>query len=147
MPDGRLNVSFDWAVLEPDPEWVRLDDQPNLVTRYPIQRGRTHELSRMDTGRATVEIIDPDGYLNPNNPDAPYPGLIKPLLPATIGRRNPVTDTWETRFRGYIEDFDYGIHPSQRYNRLQVTLVDMFELLNAEGSATRPVRRDTPGRV
>jgi hypothetical protein len=48
-----------------------------------------------------------------------------------IGRWNPVTAAWVTRFRGFIEEMDYSFDPSQQVNRLTITLVDIFEIVNA----------------
>jgi hypothetical protein len=129
-PDGRFLVAFDadWDVWEPT--WTRLDSHPNLVTSYTIDRGRQYELDRTDTGRAVVEIIDPDGLLDPTNSSSPYHNKLEPLKQATLGRRNPMTGEWHTRFRGLIEQFDYAYHPSQRVTMLTVQLVDIFDVLS-----------------
>jgi hypothetical protein len=128
-PDGRFLVAFDAPALEPYPDWTRLDDIPNLVTSYTIDRGRQNELDRVDAGRATVTIIDTDGILDPTNPDGPYYGKIKPRRQAMLGRRDPVTGDWQIRFRGYIEDLVYEADPSQKLNRLTITLLDLFDVL------------------
>jgi hypothetical protein len=131
-PDGRFLVAFDDGTLTWDPVWTALDQEhPSLVTSYTIDRGRQFELDRTDTGRATVEIADRDGLLDPTNPAGPYYGKIEPLLPAMIGRRNPVDGNWYTRFRGFVEELDYGFDPSQQVNRLAVSLVDLFEIVAA----------------
>jgi hypothetical protein len=113
------------------PTWTRIDSHPSLVASYTIDRGRQYELDRTDTGRATVAINDTHGILDPTNPDGPYYGKIEPLLQAIICRWNPVTDVWWSRFRGFIEDYDYVFDPSQQVNQLQLTLVDIFEILSA----------------
>jgi hypothetical protein len=51
------------------------------------------------------------------------------LLQAVICRQNPVTGVWHERFRGFVDDLNYGFDPSQQVNRLELTLVDLFELL------------------
>jgi hypothetical protein len=136
-PTGRFLIAFDDPTLEPTPTWTRIDSYPNLVTSYTIDRGRQYELDRTDTGRATVQVADPDGILDPTNPFGPFwddtahDTKIRPLLQATLGRYNPVTDTWYTRYRGFIEELDYTFDPSQRFNRLTVTLIDIFEILSA----------------
>lgn len=130
-PDGRFLIAFDDPMGAWEPDWTRVDSHPNLVTSYSIDRGRQFELDRTDGGRATVEIADTDGILDPTNPGGPYYGRLEPLLQAMIGRRNPVTGEWHTRFRGWIEEYDYAFDPSQRVNRLTVSLVDIFEVLAA----------------
>jgi hypothetical protein len=131
-PAGRFLVAFDTAGLGPfvwAPTWTRLDSTANLVTSYQIDRGRQYELDRTDVGRATVQIKDTQGILDPTNPSGPHYGHLEPLLQAMIGRYNPVDSTWYTRYRGFIEDYDYSFDPSQRVNMLTITLVDLFEMV------------------
>ncbi len=129
---GRFSIAFDDPSLEWDPTWTALDQEhPSLVTSYSIDRGRQFELDRTDTGRATVELADRDGILDPTNTSGPYYGKIEPLLQAGIAAYNPITDDWHPRYRGFIEDMSYDFDPSQQVNRLTITLVDIFEILNA----------------
>jgi hypothetical protein len=136
-PVGRFNIAFDDPTLTWAPVWTRLDSTPNLVASYTIDRGRQYELDQTDTGRATVEITDRNGILDPTNPAGPYYGKIEPLLQAVVQRWNPVSSAWRTRFRGFVEDYDYVFDPSQRLNKLVVSLVDLFEILAAV-ELTRP---------
>jgi hypothetical protein len=130
-PAGRFLLAFDADTLEPNPDWTRIDAWSSLLTSYTIDRGRSYELDRTDVGRATVQISDTEGILDPTNVDGPFFGKIEPLLQAMIGRYNPVTAAWVTRFRGFIEEMDYSFDPSQQVNRLTITLVDIFEIVNA----------------
>jgi hypothetical protein len=130
LPDGRFLVAFGGATLDWNATFTAVDSYPNLVTSYSIDRGRQLELDRTDTGRATVQIADTDGILDPTNASGPFYGLIEPLLQAAIQRRNPVDGVWYTRFRGWISEMDYAFDPSQRVNRLTVSLVDIFEILS-----------------
>jgi hypothetical protein len=136
-PAGRFFLAVDTPALTPSPTWTRIDSYPNLVTSYTIDRGRNYELDRTDTGRATVQIADPDGILDPTNPDSPFwdtdlvMSKIQPLTPAMLGRRNPVTGEWRTRFRGFVEDVTYEFDPSQKVNRATFSLVDLFGPLSS----------------
>jgi hypothetical protein len=132
VPAGRFSIAFDAAsALEWDPVWTRIDSTPNLLTSWTVDRGRMFELDRTDAARATVQITDPDGLLDPTNAAGPYWGLLEPLLPAVICRRDPVAAEWQQRFRGWISDFDYEYDPSGRLGRLTLELTDIFELLGA----------------
>ena len=130
-PVGRVNIAFGQPTLLYDCVWTRLDDHPNLVTSYQIDRGRQYELDRTDTGRATVQIADRTGILDPTNPDGPYYGQLEPLIQIALGRLNPVTGEWFTRFRGFVEDYNYTLDPSQQVNRLEISCFDLFEILAA----------------
>lgn len=138
-PDGRVLIAFEGPMLTWVPEWTAIDQEyPNLVASYQIDRGRQFELDRTDTGRATVEISDKDGILDPTNTAGPFygadpSGILKlaPLRQVMLRRYNPVADAWETRFRGFIEDLTYALDPTQKVYRLTMTLVDIFEILSA----------------
>jgi hypothetical protein len=118
-----VSVAVGQPALAPDPTWTALDTiSPTLVAEYTIERGRQFELDRCDTGRATVTINDRTGTLA---------GVqIEPLNQVALARRNPITGAWETRFRGFVEELDYTFHPSQRVNQLQLSLVDIFEIVS-----------------
>lgn len=140
-PTGRVHIAFpplddefpsDFTILDPDPDWTSLDQEyPSLVTSYSIDRGRQFELDRTDAGRATVALSDVDGILDPTNSAGPFYGRIEPLLQVLLARYDPVAEEWFTRYRGFIEDFDYSFDPSQGVNRLTLSLVDLFEILSS----------------
>ena len=131
-PAARFSIAFDDAANMVLPEWYALDElYPSLVTEYTIDRGRSFELDRCDTGRATVTLMDQDGVLDPTNPSSPYVDKIQPLKQAAIARWNPVEEEWQTRFRGFIDSYEYEFHPSQLVNRVTIELVDIFEVVSA----------------
>jgi hypothetical protein len=130
-PPGRIFIAFDSGTLVWAAAWTRIDSYPSLVASYTIDRGRQYELDKTDTGRAIIQINDTNGVLDPTNPAGPYYGKLEPLLQVMIGRQHPFTGDWHTRFRGFIEDYDYSFDPSQQVNRLTITCVDIFEILNA----------------
>lgn len=101
------------------------------VASYSIDRGRATILETTGGGTATVRINDVDGTLAPNNASGPYFGKLDPLIQAAIARWSPITEDWNTRFRGFVADFDYVYDPSQKVNQLTLTLIDIFEILNA----------------
>ena len=105
-PTGRFHLAFNQPSLTWAPDWTRIDSTPNLVVSYTIDRGRQYELDRTDTGRATVQISDTDGTLDPSNPYGPFYTMIEPLGQALICRYDPHLETWHERFRGFVDTFD-----------------------------------------
>src|SRR5580765_7339464 len=143
-PVGRVNIAFGQPSLLYDCDWTRIDSHPHLVTSYSIDRGRQYELDRTDTGRATVQIADVTGILDPTNSDGPYYTQLEPLIQIALGRQNPVTGEWFTRFRGFIEDYNYTFDPSQQVNRLEISCFDLFEIVAA--IQMTPVKAGEPRR-
>jgi hypothetical protein len=76
---------------------------------------------------------DVAGVMDPTNPFNPFLtfGDIQPLRQARIAQWNPVTEDWFTRFRGFIESFEYVFDPSQQLNVVTVTLIDIFAIIEA----------------
>jgi hypothetical protein len=110
-----------------------------LVASYSIDRGRSFELDRTDTGTARVAINDTAGVLDPTNSTGPYYGTIEPLKQMALALQHPLTLAWSTLFRGFIEDFDYDVAPSVYknnlgaavgVNRLNISLADAFLILS-----------------
>lgn len=136
-PTARFQLAFD----EPDPpagelrwqyepDWTDMDDELR-ISEYSIDRGRSFELDRVDTGRATVLVNDTEGILDPTNASGPHAGKIMPLIQARLAIWNPVLEDWYTRFRGFVESYVYEFDPSQRVNRVTISLVDIFEVVQA----------------
>jgi len=136
----RVGVAFNDGALEPNPTWTYLTDTNSLVASYVIDRGRQFEFDKTDGGTARVSINDREGLLDPTNSSGPYYGLLEPLLQIRLELWNPVTLDYHTRFRGWIESYDYTVEPFTHQNaagdtvgvtRLQIDCVDIFEILTA----------------
>lgn len=136
----RVGVAFDDVALEPSPAWTYLNNGSSRVASYSIDRGRQFEFDKTDAGTATVKINDRDGTLDPTNTAGPYFGKLEPLLQIKIDLWNPVTLEYQTRFRGWIEDYTYQVetftHQDAADNtvgltRLEISCVDIFEILTA----------------
>jgi hypothetical protein len=135
-PTARFQLAFDEPTpppgalrWQPEPVWTDMDDELRIA-EYSIDRGRSFELDRVDTGRATILIHDTEGILDPTNPGSPHAGKILPLIQARLAIWNPVLSSWYTRFRGFVESYVYEFDPSQRVNRVTISLVDIFEIVS-----------------
>lgn len=127
MPIEGVNVAFSDTPLEATPTWTRLDATPNLIGQYTIQRGRQDELSRTQTGVATIALIDSGGLLDPTNAGAL--GTVDPYTQAAIALQHPNTSTWYTLFRGFVDELEYDVHPAQSVMFGSLGLVDIFDML------------------
>lgn len=127
---ARIYVAFDDDALEPSPTWTRIDTEVN-VAGYTIDRGRAIETDKTDTGEATVTIWDRDGTLDPTNTFGTFWSKIDPFRQVKIELRDPVADVWKTRFRGFVEEWEYDVDPSQRVTQLLLHCVDAFAIFAA----------------
>jgi hypothetical protein len=107
-----------------------MDDLVKIAS-YSIDRGRTFELDRCDVGRASLTIYDLDGTLDPTNSSGTFYNYINPLKQARLALWNPVLEDWYSRFRGFVESWEYEFDPTQQFNKLTVNLIDLFEIIAA----------------
>ncbi len=136
----KISVAFHDRTLEPSPTWTEITSVDNFVASLSVDRGRTVEFNRTDTGTMSLTINDTNGTLDPTNSNGPYYGLLEPLLQIKYELWNPVTSAWLTRFRGFIESFTYDVQPFTHQDsagntvgltQLKIDCVDMFAILSA----------------
>ena len=127
MAGISLAPGADWN--DPAPTWDRIDDAYN-VQAWSIDRGRPNEMSRTDTGTATVELVDRTGDFDPTNNTGAYVNLA-PLTQAKIELQNQDTDAWSTLFRGFVSSIVWTPYRSLEHANVTLELVDGLALLAA----------------
>ena len=108
---------------------------------WTIDRGRPTEFDKTDTGTAVVRLVDREGLFDPTNGTSPYNGKVLPGKQAAIALQNPVSDTWFTMFRGFVESWYYRLDQTRQYMELELQLVDGFAILVPRRAAGRGGRR------
>ena len=126
MPEG-VCIAFSDSTLEPSPSWTNID---GAVGGWSIDRGRSKELDKNQTGTASVDILDKLGVLDPTNGGSPYADNIDPMKQGMIGLRNPVSNAVSTIYRGFA-DWEYEIASDTGYKVLKgnINMDDAFDLL------------------
>ncbi len=126
-------IAFDdpWDAV--NPTWTRIDDPAgvDVVQGWQIDRGRSYELDKTATGTATVRLVDTRGLFDPTNSTSPYYQKIEPLKQALIALQNPLTGTWTTIFRGFVDEWSYTLDVSEHFMFAELQLVDGLEKLAA----------------
>lgn len=135
-PVGRVCIALDNDMLDAPSTmtWTRIDDTPNLVAGIDISVGRQSEQDQTETGSATVYLNDKAGLFDPNNTGSTYFGKLHGK-PIALQLWDPVTETWQSRFRGTINNYGWDISPSQVVSNVQIECVDLFDYLgNAQAA-------------
>jgi hypothetical protein len=135
---AALGVSLapDDGALVAEPDWERIDTT-YAVQSWSIDRGRPNEMSRTDTGTATVELIDRTGDFDPTNFEGAFFGRLivalpmGPMVQAAIALQNPLTEEWSVLFRGFIASIQWTPYRSEQHANVTLELVDGFALLAA----------------
>ena len=116
---GQLAAS---TVVEPT-----VDLTPN-VTSISIKRGRNILSDTYEAGTATVRVLDPLSYFNPQNVNSPYYGYLTPLrkirISATIGSTPYFLGSFYTT--AYVYTYPQG----QEIGYVDIQCSDAFRLFN-----------------
>lgn len=137
----RIGVAFNDTTFEENPEWTFLTALESVrAASYTIDKGKQDEQAQVGATQVVINLFDRDGTLDPTKTEGPYYGLIDALLQVRIELFNPVTNTWHSRFRGFIQDLDYvpysGSHVDpagvvEGYYSLQISCVGIMEPITA----------------
>jgi len=102
-----------------------------LVNGWTIDRGRSYELDKTETGTARITARDLNGWLDPTNATGPFYGQLDPMKPGAIALQNPVTGAWSTLFRGFVDEIEGEVDVSEKFIDTTISLVDHLDLLAA----------------
>jgi hypothetical protein len=104
------------------------------VYSIAIRRGRNIMKDQYEAGTATVRVLDPQGFFNPQNPSSPYFGYLVPLRKLRI---SATTDTAEYfLFSGYVNDYRYTFPVGQETAYVDILCSDAFRLFQMANVAT-----------
>ncbi len=101
------------------------------VTGWSIDRGRSTELDKTQTGTAAIRMVDSAGVMDPTNGNSPFYGTLDPMKPAAIALQNPVDDSWNTLFTGFTSSYEYAMEIAATTMQVTAELVDAFEIFSA----------------
>lgn len=138
MPTGLVNIAFDNSVLEASPTWTRIDSTYR-VQSIEVDRGRSFELDSMNTGTATIRLVDTTGAFDPTWSGATYASKLNPYKQVSISLPDSGGSTWSSIFRGYVARWQYEPHPTERLAFVTIECVDLLDFLagtelSADGS-------------
>jgi hypothetical protein len=104
------------------------------VYSISIRRGRNIMKDQYEAGTATVRVLDPQGFFNPQNPLSPYFGFLVPLRKVRISATTPTAEYF--LFSGYVNDYRYTFPTGQETAYVDILCTDAFRLLQMANVAT-----------
>ena len=104
-----------------------IDLTPN-VYNISINRGRNIMRDTYEAGNATIRVLDPDSYFNPQNTASPYYGYLAPLRKIRISASTATANSW--LFSGYVQDYKYTYPQGQETGYVDIMATDAFRLFN-----------------
>jgi hypothetical protein len=119
---GVLGVS---RLGESDVILPTVDLTPN-VYQIAIRRGRNIQRDAYEAGTATVRVLDPLSYFNPQNTSSPYYGYLSPLRKVRISATTGSDQHF--LFSGYVTEYRYTYPQGQETGYVDLICTDGFRL-------------------
>jgi len=124
-----------------------VDLTPN-VYNISINRGRNIMRDTYEAGNATIRVLDPDSYFNPQNTASPYFGKLAPLRKIRVSASTSTANSY--LFSGYVQDYKYTYPQGQETGYVDIIATDAFRLFNMANVQTIPdttAGQDTGTRI
>jgi hypothetical protein len=120
---GVLGTGTLAATTTPEPT---VDLTPDVYS-IKITRGRNVMRDTYEAGQATIRVLDPLSYFNPQNTSSPYFGFLTPLrklrVSATVG------GVGYFLFSGYTIEYKYTYPQGQETGYVDIICTDAFRLM------------------
>lgn len=127
---GVLGTGTLAATTTPEPT---VDLTPDVYS-ISIKRGRNIMRDTYEAGSATVRVLDPNSYFNPQNTASPYYGFLTPLrklrISATVG------GVGYFLFSGYAIEYKYTYPQNQETGYVDIICTDAFRLMQQAAITT-----------
>jgi hypothetical protein len=127
---GVLGVGTLASTTTPEPT---VDLTPD-VRSISIKRGRNIVRDTYEAGTATVRVMDPNSYFNPQNAASPYFGFLTPLRKLRISATKDGVGYF--LFSGYTVDYKYYYPQGQETAYVDLICTDAFRLMQQAGITT-----------
>jgi len=112
------------------------------VRSISIKRGRNIMRDQYEAGTATVRVLDPLSYFNPQNTASPYYGFLTPLRKLRISATTGGVGYF--LFSGYTIDYKYYYPQGQETAYVDIVCTDAFRLM--QQAAITTVASSTAGQ-
>ena len=109
-------------------------DLTSDVYSIKIDRGRNVMRDQYESGSATIRVMDPLSYFNPQNTASPYYGFLTPLRKLRVSAT--YNDVGYFLFSGYTISYNYTYPQGQETGYVDIVCADAFRLMQQAGIVT-----------
>jgi hypothetical protein len=120
---GLLGTGTLASTTTPEPT---VDLTPDVYS-ISIRRGRNIMRDTYEAGQATVRVLDPLSYFNPQNTSSPYFGFLTPLRKLRVSAT--VDGVGYFLFSGYTIEYKYTYPQNQETGYVDIICTDAFRLM------------------
>ena len=120
---GLLGTGTLASTTTPEPT---VDLTPDVYS-ISIRRGRNIMRDTYEAGQATVRVLDPLSYFNPQNTASPYFGFLTPLRKLRVSAT--VDGVGYFLFSGYTIEYKYTYPQNQETGYVDIICTDAFRLM------------------
>jgi hypothetical protein len=120
---GVLGTGTLAATTTPEPT---VDLTPDVYS-ISIRRGRNVMRDTYEAGQATIRVLDPLSYFNPQNTASPYYGFLTPLRKLRVSAT--VNNVGYFLFSGYTIEYKYTYPQNQETGYVDIVCTDAFRLM------------------
>jgi hypothetical protein len=131
--DEKYGVLGTGTLASTDTPEPTVDLTPD-VRQISIRRGRNIMRDTYEAGTATVRVLDPLSYFNPQNAASPYFGFLTPLRKLRIS--GTVGGVGYFLFSGYTTNYRYTYPQGQETGYVDIECTDAFRLMQLAGITT-----------
>jgi hypothetical protein len=133
LGDAKYGLLGTGTLAESVPVEPVVDLTPDVYS-ISIRRGRNIMRDQYEAGQATVRVLDPLSYFNPQNVNSPYYGYLTPL------RKLRVAATFEGTsyflYSGYTTEYRYTYPTGQETGYVDIVCNDAFRLMQQAAITT-----------
>jgi hypothetical protein len=133
LGDAKYGLLGTGTLAESVPVEPVVDLTPDVYS-ISIRRGRNIMRDQYEAGQATVRVLDPLSYFNPQNVNSPYFGYLTPL------RKLRVAATFEGTsyflYSGYTTEYRYTYPTGQETGYVDIVCNDAFRLMQQAAITT-----------
>ena len=145
---GILGTGILGSSAVPEPV---VDLTPNVYS-INIKRGRNIMRDQYESGTATVKVLDPLSYFNPQNVSSPYYGYLTPLRKIRISAIPTSSSAGNSYFlfSGYATEYRYTYPQNEETGYVDIICSDAFRLMQqatVTTVASAPANQLTGARV